>query len=76
MIEYTVMALIAAALATLGAAATGWLLARELFGFAYQPGVTLFLLGFTVSVALIVGAGWLGNRSVLRTPPIRILRVG
>jgi len=75
-IEYTVMAVIAAALATLGAAVTGWLLARELFGFAYQPGFTLFALGFTASAALIVGAGWLGNRSVLRTPPIRILRVG
>jgi len=49
-------------------------LARELFGFAYAPGLTLFALGFVASAALVVGAGWLGNRSVLKTPPIRILR--
>lgn len=74
LIEYSIMAVIAAALATGGAAVTGWVLARELFGFAYAPGITLFALGFIASAALVVGAGWLGNRSVLNTPPIRILR--
>ena len=76
LIEYSIMAVIAAALATGGAAVTGWVLARELFGFAYAPGLTLFALGFVASAALVVGAGWLGNRSVLKTPPIRILRTG
>ncbi|NKI34214.1 oxidoreductase [Wenzhouxiangella sp. XN79A] len=74
LIEYGVMAVIAAALAVAGAAVVGGLLARELFGFDYRPGVGLFALGFGASVALIVGAGWLGNRSVLQTPPVRILR--
>lgn len=76
LIEYTIMAAIAAALATLGAAVTGWIMADELFGFDYRPGVSLFALGFAASVLLVVGAGWLGNRSVLSTPPIRILRAG
>ena len=76
LIEYTIMAAIAAALATLGAAVTGWIMADELFGFDYQPGVLLFALGFTASALLVVGAGWLGNRSVLSTPPVRILRAG
>jgi putative ABC transport system permease protein len=76
LIEYGVMALIAALLATLGAAATGWLLARELFEFAYQPSLLLFAAGFSVAVILVVGSGWLGNRSVLATPPVRILRTG
>jgi len=76
LVEYSVMALIAALLATLGAAATGWLLAAEMFDFAYRPGFGLFTLGFAASVALVVGAGWVGNRSVLRTPPVRILRAG
>jgi len=76
LIEYAIMAAIAAALATLGAAVTGWIMADELFGFDYQPGVTLFALGFTASALLVVGAGWLGNRSVLSTPPVRILRAG
>ncbi len=74
LIEYGIMASIAAALACCGAAAVGALLAEELFDFAYRPGPGLFALGFSVAVTLIVGAGWLGNRSVLATPPVRILR--
>ena len=74
LIEYGVMALIAGSLASLGAAATGWLLARELFNFSYQPSPLLFVAGFGCSLILVVGAGWLGNRSVLKTPPVRVLR--
>jgi len=76
LIEYAVMAVIAAALATLGAALTGWLMADELFGFDYNPGWLLFAGGFAASAVLVVGAGWIGNRSVLSTPPVRILRAG
>ncbi len=76
LVEYGVMAVIAALLATLGSALTGWLLARELFEFSYQPSVLLFLIGAVVSALLVVGSGWLGNRSVLATPPVRILRTG
>jgi putative ABC transport system permease protein len=76
LIEYGIMAVIAAALATAGAAVTGWLLARELFDFAYQPSWQLFVTGFVAAVILVVGSGWLGNRSVLATPPVRILRTG
>ena len=76
LIEYAVMALIAASLATLGAALTGWLMADELFGFDYSPGWLLFAGGFAAASVLVVGAGWLGNRSVLSTPPVRILRAG
>ncbi len=76
LIEYGIMAVIAALLATLGSAITGWLLARELFDFAYQPSLRLFVTGFAASVVLVVGSGWLGNRSVLLTPPVRILRTG
>ncbi|QOC23566.1 oxidoreductase [Wenzhouxiangella sp. AB-CW3] len=76
LVEYGAMALISAALATAGAGITGWLLAAELFEFRYQPSAWLFLAGFAASALLIVGSGWLGNRSVLRTPPVRILRTG
>ncbi len=76
LIEYTAMALIAALLATLGSALTGWLLAAELFEFAYRPSPWLFLLGCVSATLLVVGSGWIGNRSVLSTPPVRILRSG
>jgi putative ABC transport system permease protein len=76
LIEYGAMAFIAAVLATGGAALTGWLLARELFEFAYRPSALLLTTGFVASFVLVVGSGWLGNRSVLRTSPIRILRAG
>ena len=74
LIEYGIMAVIAATLATVGAAVTGWLLAEELFEFRYQPSLSLFAMGFAAAVVLVVGSGWLGNRSVLATPPIRILK--
>lgn len=74
LIEYGIMALIAALLATAGAAVTGWLLAEELFEFRYRPSALLFVAGFAAAVVLVVGSGWLGNRSVLATPPVRILR--
>ena len=76
LIEYGAMAFIAAVLATGGAALTGWLLARELFEFAYRPSAGLLLTGFVASFVLVIGSGWLGNRSVLKTSPIRILRAG
>ena len=76
LIEYSIMATIAATLAILGAAAIGWLLAEQLFNFDYRPGLSLIVSGFAASVVLVVGAGWLGNRSVLKTPPVRILRAG
>jgi len=76
LIEYSVMALIAALLATLGSAVTGWLLAAELLEFAYRPSPMLFITGFVVAAVLVVGSGWVGNRSVLSTPPVRILRTG
>jgi putative ABC transport system permease protein len=47
-----------------------------MFEFSYQPSLRLFATGFAVSVLLVVGSGWLGNRSVLATPPVRILRTG
>jgi len=76
LIEYGMMALIAAFLATVGAALVGWLLARELFDFSYQPSALLFIAGFLSAFILVVGSGWWGNRSVLATPPVRILRTG
>jgi len=51
-------------------------MADELFGFDYNPGWLLFAGGFAASAVLVVGAGWIGNRSVLSTPPVRILRAG
>jgi putative ABC transport system permease protein len=76
LVEYGAMALIAAALATAGAGITGWFLAAELFEFRYQPSLWLFATGFVTATILVVGSGWLGNRSVLHTPPVRILRTG
>jgi putative ABC transport system permease protein len=76
LIEYGVMAIIAAVLATGGAALTGWLLASELFEFAYRPSASLLGTGLAAAVVIVMGSGWLGNRSVLGVSPMRILRAG
>jgi putative ABC transport system permease protein len=73
-IEYGAMALIGGSLASGGAGLLGHYLATELFGFNYQPSIWLFVGGLFSAFLLIIGSGWLGNRSVLATPPMRILR--
>lgn len=74
LIEHATMALIAGGLAAGGAAITGGLLASELFGFAYRPSPWLAGLGLGAGLLLVVGTGWLSNRRVLATPPIRMIR--
>ncbi|QKK03191.1 MAG: FtsX-like permease family protein [Pseudomonadota bacterium] len=74
LIEYSAMAVIAAILATGGATLTGWLLASQMFDFSYRPSPQLLAAGALAAFALVVGSGWLGNRSVLQTPAMKILR--
>ncbi|GAB4167309.1 MAG: FtsX-like permease family protein [Wenzhouxiangellaceae bacterium] len=76
LIEYGAMALVAALVAVCAAAVIGGLMATWVFGFGYRPSIALLATALGVSVPLVVGAGWLGHRRILRTPPMRLLRAG
>lgn len=65
---------LAGLLAAAGAAAIGWALARYAFEFDYTVTPWVFVLGVGGGAACALVGGWLGLRSVLRTPPLTTLR--
>lgn len=65
---------LAGGLATLGAVAVGWALARFVFDFAWAPSPVVPLVGMAAGAALALAAGWWGLREVLRRPVMETLR--
>jgi putative ABC transport system permease protein len=73
-LELALSGLLAGILAALGAILIGWILASQVFQFAYQPGWWLLPAGAVIGGAFSAGAGWWSLRSVVRTPPMVTLR--
>jgi len=72
--EFTALGLLAGALASVGAAVIGYLIATQLFQLDFVPGVALWLGGL-VAGALVVGvSGTLAVRSVINHSPVATLR--
>lgn len=65
---------LAGLLAAVGAAAVGWALAKYAFEFEYVVTPWVFVLGIVGGAACALIGGWLGLRSVLKTPPLTTLR--
>jgi putative ABC transport system permease protein len=65
---------LAGLLAAVGASAVGWALARFAFEFDYVVTPWVFVLGIGGGAACALIGGWLGLRSVLKTPPLATLR--
>jgi putative ABC transport system permease protein len=61
-------------LASLAAIVVGWLLARQVFEFAWAPSPWVPLFGTAVGAVLALLAGWWGLRDVLRRPVVETLR--
>jgi putative ABC transport system permease protein len=61
-------------LASLAAIVVGWLLARQVFEFAWTPSPWVPLFGTVVGALLALLAGWWGLREVLRRPVVETLR--
>jgi putative ABC transport system permease protein len=73
-LELALSGLLAGTLAALGAILVGWVLASQVFQFAYQPGWWLLPVGALVGGVFSAGAGWWSLRSVIGTPPMVTLR--
>ena len=73
-IEYGLLGGLAGLLAATGAATTGWVLAHQVFQFAFQPSPLLWIVGIGSGALCALGGGWLGLRQILRQPPLLSLR--
>jgi putative ABC transport system permease protein len=73
-VEFTAAGILAGALASVFAELTGWLLAEQLFGLAFNFNPTLWLIGVFGSGLLIGIAGTVATYPLLIRPPLRTLR--
>jgi len=73
-IEYGLLGSLAGLLAASGAAVIGWVLAYQVFDFAFQPSPLLWLLGIVAGALCALGGGWVGLRHILQQPPLLSLR--
>ena len=73
-VEFLAMGLVAGVLATLGAAAIGQLLARQVFELDLPPSAGLWLAGPLAGVVLLSLNAWLSARKVLTASPALTLR--
>ena len=73
-IEFTLLGSLAGVIAAAVAEATGFVLAREVFNFAYAPNPLLWLAAILGGAAGVGAAGLLATRQVLRHPPLAVLR--
>jgi putative ABC transport system permease protein len=73
-IEFLFIGTLAGALAAGGAALCGFVLARQVFEFAWQWRFDVWLIGIVAGVACALLGGWLGLRGVLAQPPLQTLR--
>jgi len=74
--EFSLLGALSGLLAGLSATSLAWLLALSVFKFEYSFDITVVLIGVISGTVIVVIAGLLGTRSVLRLPPIQSLREG
>lgn len=73
-IEFSLVGALAGVLAASGAAATGAVLAKEVFNFEWTFHPAVWLAGMSAGVACALAGGWIGLRNVLSSPPLQTLR--
>ncbi len=73
-LEYGLLGSLAGLLAACGAATVGWVLAHQVFDFAFQPSPLLWLFGIVAGAVCALTGGWFGLRKILQQPPLTSLR--
>ncbi len=72
--EFTLLGLLAATLAVVAAAISGWLLATRIFELDYQTSPGVWLIGLLAGTLFVGATGVLATRRVVRQPPLLTLR--
>lgn len=73
-IEYGLLGSLAGLLASSGAAIVGWVLAHQVFEFAFQPSPLLWVFGLSAGALCALIGGWVGLHNILNQPPLLTLR--
>ncbi|MEO7200404.1 MAG: FtsX-like permease family protein, partial [Dokdonella sp.] len=75
--EFAALGVLCGVIGALGAAATGWALARHVFKLGgYLPPLLPLLVATLAATLLVTLAGGLGTLRMSRTPPMAVLRRG
>ena len=72
--EFAVLGLLSGLFAAGGAVLLGWILANRVLDIPYRTGIAIWLAGALGGMAVVMLAGWLGTRRLVRMPPLAILR--
>jgi putative ABC transport system permease protein len=72
--EFIVLGALAGLLASAGATAVGFVLARQVFDLKYSPDPWIWIVGVVGGATLVGVAGLLAARSVVSRPPLQALR--
>lgn len=69
--EFAALGLLAGAVAAGAASLLAWVLAQRVFELAHVPNPWVWVAGLGGGLALVLGAGLLASRELLRAPPLR-----
>ncbi len=73
LIEFALLGTLSGLLAAAGAAGLGWILARNVLEIHFSAPATLWLSGLIGGMAIVMLAGWLVMRKIVKLPPLIIL---
>ncbi|MEW6563716.1 MAG: FtsX-like permease family protein [Pseudomonadota bacterium] len=72
--EFAVLGALSGVFAAAGAAILGNAVAEQVLEIAYAPGFLLWLTGVAGGLLIVITAGWLATRRVVRGTPLQVLR--
>jgi putative ABC transport system permease protein len=71
--EFAVLGALSGLFAAAGSAALGWVLAKYVLEIPFAPPALLWLVGITGGMLIVMLAGWLVTRKVVKLPPLQVL---
>jgi putative ABC transport system permease protein len=71
--EFAVIGALSGLFAAAGSAALGWVLAKYVLEIPFSPPALLWLVGISGGMLIVMLAGWLVTRKVVKLPPLQVL---
>ena len=71
--EFAVLGALSGFFAAAGSAALGWVLAKFVLEIPFAPTMLLWLVGIVGGMLIVMLAGWLVTRKVVKLPPLQVL---